>query len=172
MAAKLVNQALVGIHAQAACESIELAHQLGLNTTNGILKELLVNSWGQSKVLDLVMTDYISASQNPDIIPRNDHDKTPLDGNKSSGHIRLTVGEVVHPSVHQDTVHRLARIKSAAPLRNMVKDFNCIQHDIKGSSKYALLERTTSALNIACNQAGLNEAPFAALIDLINNPNK
>jgi 3-hydroxyisobutyrate dehydrogenase-like beta-hydroxyacid dehydrogenase len=29
MAAKLVNQALVGVHAQAACEALSLAQSLG-----------------------------------------------------------------------------------------------------------------------------------------------
>eukprot|EP01031_Cornospumella_fuschlensis_P039893 gene39893-48578_t len=48
MAAKLVNQALVGMHAQAAVEAYQLAKTWGLEDV-AQLRELLQASWGHSK---------------------------------------------------------------------------------------------------------------------------
>lgn len=122
MAVKLVNQALVGMHAQAACEAIRLAESFGLvdaslsadqsaNFANArnvqLLKELLLNSWGQSKVLELVVSDYEQI----------------INGAKSAGSV----------------ADALASAKSAAPLRNMDKDFDCISRDLSkalNSSKF------------------------------------
>lgn len=103
MAAKLINQALVGIHMQAAIEALRLAEKLELRDTK-MLQELLSNSWGQSKVLDLVMNDYNSAKG--------------VSGSFAS------------------TVKRLEESLSPAPLRNMHKDFHCIESEIKGELIY------------------------------------
>lgn len=132
MAAKLVNQALVGIHAQAACEAIKIAYSMQL-TDISKLRALLCNSWGQSKVLDLVMADFVEAA-------------------KESKHL---------PSI----CDRLARQATAAPLRNMDKDFQCI---LQSSSEMLPLVMTTAqSLSAACTpQAGLKDAPFAALLNL------
>jgi 3-hydroxyisobutyrate dehydrogenase-like beta-hydroxyacid dehydrogenase len=62
MAGKLVNQALVCMHAQAACEALHIAQRLGIDDMDlDKLQELLRSSWGQSKVLELVFADYIQA---------------------------------------------------------------------------------------------------------------
>jgi 3-hydroxyisobutyrate dehydrogenase-like beta-hydroxyacid dehydrogenase len=62
MAAKLINQALVGVHAQAACEALYLAEEMNITNIEA-LREMLNTAWGQSKILDLTMTDYIRAQQ-------------------------------------------------------------------------------------------------------------
>ena len=49
-ATKLVNQLLVGAHAAAACEALQLGKQLGLTDLDKLL-DVLGNSWGQSKIL-------------------------------------------------------------------------------------------------------------------------
>ena len=49
-ATKLVNQLLVGAHAAAATEALQMAKQLGLKDFDKLL-EVLANSWGQSKIL-------------------------------------------------------------------------------------------------------------------------
>merc|ERR1712166_930924 len=49
-ATKLVNQLLVGAHAAAATEALQMAKQLGLKDFDKLL-EVLGNSWGQSKIL-------------------------------------------------------------------------------------------------------------------------
>eukprot|EP01035_Chromulina_nebulosa_P021069 gene21069-27299_t len=48
MAAKLVNQALVSMHAAAASEAIYLSKRFGLNDTK-LVAEMLRESWGQSR---------------------------------------------------------------------------------------------------------------------------
>jgi len=63
MAAKLVNQLLVGVHAQAAAEAIALAERMKLDMS--ILSEMLVLSWGHSRVQQLVMNDYIRIQKSP-----------------------------------------------------------------------------------------------------------
>ena len=62
MAAKLINQALVGVHAQAACEALLMAERFNIKGTN-ILLEMLQTSWGQSKLLELTFADYIKAEK-------------------------------------------------------------------------------------------------------------
>lgn len=62
MAAKLINQALVGMHAQAACEALLLAEKFHLENTD-VLLNMLKTSWGQSKLLELTIADYIKARQ-------------------------------------------------------------------------------------------------------------
>lgn len=121
MAAKLVNQALVGVHAQAAVEAITIAQSMGL-TDVAKLKQLLSTSWGQSKVLDLVMADFLTA--------------------EASG-------------------TSLADMKTAAPLRNMQKDFSCIP-----AVGLPLVHGAGQAISTACSN-GLQDAPFAALINLL-----
>jgi hypothetical protein len=74
-AAKLVNQCLVTAHAQAAAEAIHMAESFNLidlgtrkpesNKNTSIEKEqrlieMLTSSWGQSKVLELLLNDYIT----------------------------------------------------------------------------------------------------------------
>jgi 3-hydroxyisobutyrate dehydrogenase-like beta-hydroxyacid dehydrogenase len=105
MAAKLVNQALVGIHAQAACEALKLAERLELTDTKA-LRDLLNSSWGQSKVLDLVFADYEVAKDSCE---------------KSFDSARKVLGSTA----------------SAAPLRNMAKDFLCIEKEIEGTSQFS-----------------------------------
>jgi len=56
MAAKIINQLLVGVHAQAACEALALAEKMSLEVP--LLQEMLASSWGQSRVLELVLADY------------------------------------------------------------------------------------------------------------------
>ena len=60
MAAKLVNQALVGMHVQATCEALTLAERLGL-TDIALLSTMLATSWGQSRLQGIMMLDYIRA---------------------------------------------------------------------------------------------------------------
>ncbi len=138
MAAKLVNQALVGIHAQAACEAIRLAEKLGLEDLVQ-LKELLSASWGQSKILDLVLADFIAARQQ---------------SSNNSFEAALQV---------------LQETKSAAPLRNMDKDFACIEKEISLHSSlnilnsYPLLKDTQEKIHKACAESRLKDAPFASL---------
>lgn len=77
-AAKLVNQCLVTAHAQAAAEAIHMAESFNLidlgTRKKGIgdkglldtkkeerLIAMLSSSWGQSKVLDLLLHDYVTA---------------------------------------------------------------------------------------------------------------
>lgn len=52
MAAKLVNQLLVGVHAQAASEALALAEDLGLTNVEGLL-QLLNSAWGNSVMLQV-----------------------------------------------------------------------------------------------------------------------
>lgn len=59
MAAKLVNQALVAMHAAAAADAVLLAKQFGLEDLQS-LQALLKSSWGQSKILDLALDDLIA----------------------------------------------------------------------------------------------------------------
>lgn len=95
MAAKLINQALVGVHCQTAVEVILLGEKFGLlNDRTGIetLQNLLKASWGQSKILELILADYLIA--------------------KEKG--------FADPYISQ----------SSAPLRNLDKDFGCIQKEI------------------------------------------
>jgi 3-hydroxyisobutyrate dehydrogenase-like beta-hydroxyacid dehydrogenase len=109
MAAKLINQALVGIHAQAAVEALRLAEKLELKDTK-LLQELLNHSWGQSRLLDLTMTDY------------------------------HTVKDL--SSSFDDTLQKIKESSSPAPLRNLYKDFHCIESEIKGNSRDALFIRS------------------------------
>lgn len=60
MAAKIVNQALVGMHAQAACEALALAEKMGI-TDMELLNRLLAASWGQSRIQGIVFDDYVAA---------------------------------------------------------------------------------------------------------------
>jgi hypothetical protein len=53
---KIINQLLVGVHAQAACEALALAEKMSLEVP--LLQEMLASSWGQSRVLELVLADY------------------------------------------------------------------------------------------------------------------
>lgn len=144
MAAKLVNQALVGIHAQAACEAIRLADRLGLKDMAN-LQDLLSSSWGQSKVLELVFADY--NLMNP------------------KGNLTL-----------DQTADRLNKYKSPAPLRNMIKDFECIEKEITCTDKcgdyssFPLTLKTKDNMALACNQMGLRDSPFASLLAV--NPSK
>jgi len=64
MGAKLINQALVSIHAQAASEAIVLAETMGLGLQTPKLLDMLKDSWGQSKILELALQDYINAQKN------------------------------------------------------------------------------------------------------------
>ena len=64
MGAKLINQALVSIHAQAASEAIVLAETMGLGLETPKLLDMLKDSWGQSKILELAFQDYINAQKN------------------------------------------------------------------------------------------------------------
>lgn len=131
MAAKLVNQALVGIHAQAASEALTLAKQFGIKDTQ-LLADMLKNSWGQSKVAELVLDDAIKVAREGAHILRN----------------------------------------TAAPLRNLQKDFACIQQDLKpahtldGHMKLPLTEHTAWAINEAC-ESGLKDSAFISLMDII-----
>lgn len=61
MAAKLVNQALVAMHAQAASEAVCLSSKFGIKDTE-LLQNMLRTSWGQSKVLDLALDDVKQAT--------------------------------------------------------------------------------------------------------------
>lgn len=47
MAAKIINQLLVGVHAQAACEALALAEKMKLDVF--LLQQMLGSSWGQSR---------------------------------------------------------------------------------------------------------------------------
>lgn len=64
MGAKLINQALVSIHAQAASEAIVLAETMGLGLQTPKLLDMLKDSWGQSRILELAFQDYINAQKN------------------------------------------------------------------------------------------------------------
>lgn len=64
MGAKLINQALVSIHAVAASEAIVLAETMGLGLQTPKLLDMLKESWGQSKILELALQDYINAQTN------------------------------------------------------------------------------------------------------------
>ena len=130
MAAKLVNQALVGIHAQAASEAIALADELGLKNESKQLLAMLSNSWGQSRILELALQDYInSKALGPHVIDQ-----------------------------------------SPAPLRNLLKDFDAIQHEIGKStlsgSKMLCTNAATSTIKDACANGKSNGA-FVTLKDLI-----
>lgn len=69
VAAKLVNQLLVGVHAQVASEAISLAEDLGLTDVNALL-QLLNSAWGNSVMLQVITlshrthTHYIVVSNN------------------------------------------------------------------------------------------------------------
>ena len=130
MAAKLVNQTLVGIHAQAASEAIALADELGLKDETKQLQAMLSNSWGQSKILELALQDYMnSKAMGPQILDQ-----------------------------------------SAAPLRNLLKDFDAIQHEIDESrldgSKMLCTNATANTIKEAC-AAGKSNSAFVTLKDLI-----
>lgn len=112
MAAKLVNQALVGVHAQAACEAILLAEALGIKNLPA-LREVLGASWGQSRILDLVMNDYIAAKNE---FP---HSKNPA----------------------KEAIAKLSAIKSSAPLKNLDKDFSCIAVEVEEGSGELKIEQ-------------------------------
>jgi NAD-binding of NADP-dependent 3-hydroxyisobutyrate dehydrogenase len=150
MAAKLVNQALVAMHAQAASEALVLAEGMGLTNsaqTTTLLAEMLQCSWGQSKVGELVLADYI-ATQN--------HEK----------------------GFECDTIR-----KSAAPLRNLAKDLDCVMKELPARSDGAsvgvsngssdaksvpVLGVTRDAITKACSaEAGLKDSAFVSLIELL-----
>lgn len=144
-AAKLINQALVGIHALAACEALKLAEKWEVEDVQA-LKDILQVSWGQSKVLELVMLDYMVASERVDSVDVN----------------------VI--------IDELSKSSSAAPLRNMEKDFNCITSAIlkaDGSrdekmTAFPLTNAANAKISAACSDAeGLKDAPFAALLKLL-----
>jgi 3-hydroxyisobutyrate dehydrogenase-like beta-hydroxyacid dehydrogenase len=99
MAAKLINQALVGVHAQAAVEAIRMANKLDLKDT-ALLKDLLAASWGQSKILDLVLNDYNT--------------------------VQSTSSSLA------ETMEKIRSTASPAPLRNLYKDFHCIEVEVSG----------------------------------------
>jgi 3-hydroxyisobutyrate dehydrogenase-like beta-hydroxyacid dehydrogenase len=151
--AKLINQALVGIHALAACEAIKLAEKWGLTNIDQ-LNDMLQNSWGQSRILDLVMKEYLQAqfeifhSQNLDV------------------------------SKFADVYSKLAQSNSPAPLRNMNKDFQCINNDLQTSNQnfdedmkqdLLLTKIAGSTIAKACsdNSPNLTNAPFASLVHLL-----
>jgi 3-hydroxyisobutyrate dehydrogenase len=125
MAAKLINQALVGVHAQAACEVLFLAEEMGINNTE-TLREMLGTAWGQSKILDLTMMDYIKGQK---------------EGWQSLDN-------------------------SAAPLRNLYKDFKCVLQNQTKQDKFPLIESTSSFIADACDEKkrGLQNSAFVALI--------
>lgn len=138
MAAKLINQALVSVHAQAASEALVLAHKMGLAGQIEMLLEMLKCSWGQSKVLEGTFADYIAAQREPQRWERLDH--------------------------------------SPAPLRNLLKDLDCVKMDLNaeagsdsdeaGKIVLPLTEASQSAIKKAC-ESGLNNSAFASLVDMM-----
>jgi 3-hydroxyisobutyrate dehydrogenase len=132
MAAKLVNQALVVMHAAAAADALHLASQFELDDL-GSLKALLASSWGQSKILDLALDDLIAC-------------KGDREGLKNS----------------------------RAPLRNLLKDVDCIAKDIQASSgqgdyksmQLKTLANAQSAIEDACAN-GFQDAAFISLMERI-----
>lgn len=139
MAAKLVNQALVGIHAQAASESIYLAKKFGIQDIS-LLGEMLRQSWGHSKILELCIKDTLTA-MSPD----------------------------------GDEILK----KTKAPLRNVRKDLQCVEEDLKsilplGSDnliRLPLLREANHAISFAC-ESGFDNSAFVSLIKLIERDTK
>lgn len=149
-AAKLINQTLVGIHALAACEALRMAKHWNLQEIE-LLKQMLSISWGQSKVLDLVLADYLEVVQ-----------QTPSFNQSSQ---------------LNDLLKAIAHKSTGAPLRNMEKDFNCIVQALpvmnKGKEEnqgmsYPLTKITDSMIKSACtSEKGLKDAPFLGLFNLL-----
>jgi len=136
MGAKLVNQALVGMHVQASVEALHMAGCLGLTDSpedTQRLLDMLSVSWGQSKVLEGTFADYIKAQRHP----------------KGFESVLTT--------------------QSPAPLRNLNKDFACIQAEILKSDKVFLpvTNITSQSIERACNEKGLADASFVSLIELL-----
>ena len=139
MAAKLINQALVGVHALAASEAIYMAESFGIDSVENIstLKEMLHASWGQSKVLELCLDDYIKA-------------KT------------LGSNEVLS--------------KTAAPLRNLRKDFSCIERDVTtATNNKDILNKVLHLVGTAnksfdeAKNIGLDDSAFVSLVQLLES---
>ena len=179
-AAKLVNQALVCMHAQAACEALFLAEKVGLSKSpedTARLLSMLKASWGHSKVLELVLQDYI-------------------------GSYVVDSEGTVRPSMEVEGVRN-----SVAPLRNLAKDLECVMREVGGgggeegsgsgsgvgagtgtgagaeagagagarvddSARLPLLSATSAALTTACGERGLKDSAFVSLLELITDQKK
>lgn len=57
MSAKLINQMLVTVHAQAACEALRLAELYNMSSIEQ-LQAMLDVSWGNSRMISHVFRDY------------------------------------------------------------------------------------------------------------------
>ena len=124
MAAKIVNQALVGMHAQAACEALALAEGMGLADVE-LLNRLLGASWGQSRIQGIVFDDYVAAKKGQ-------------------------WGSLDRPS--------------AAPLRNLDKDFGCVLAAAGPGLSLPLAEATQRSIRQAC-ETGRRDGPFVGLVE-------
>ncbi len=141
MAAKLINQTLVGIHAQAAVEVIFLAEQMDI-TDISELKALLSTSWGQSKILDLLLQDYIDMKTKlqQSINLSVDSKTTNNTHTSSSNNTNTTNNSSSNNTTQVDLLwDNILRANSAAPLRNMKKDFECIQKEVDLLTKGELI---------------------------------
>jgi hypothetical protein len=185
MGAKLINQALVCVHAQVAAEAIIMAQVLGLDSEPSFtaLRSMLQDAWGQSTVLDLALADVCAA------MPRSTHEMNTENGNGNAGegatkhsvrahHPQDERNVNGHSSALRASLHALALSKSAAPLRNLHKDIDIVCSEMGGDAdaddasslprKLPTILAAQSAIREACSPGGgLKDAPFVALAQLI-----
>lgn len=143
MAAKLVNNALVTAHAQCAVEALLMAERLGLiESTDQIqtLTEMLKTSWGQSKVFELVASDYISSIT-------NNHDRSALRSFPTQAPLRNLQKDM-------DCVIHDLKNTFGEPSDSIVR------------RSFPIFQTTYDCLDRACSEDnyGLANSPFAALL--------
>ena len=186
-AAKLVNQCLVTAHAQAAAEAIHMAESLDLidlgklenNDCSDEVKcvnlerekrliKMLSASWGQSRVLELLLNDYVTA-------------KTSLGEPAAS-----RPSDMFPPSgaplrnLHKDMQCAMSDLGEVLSSRPRVHQESATSDDCFGrvhvSDEFPVFTKSASQVAIACSgksETGLRDlssGPFLSLIELLRPP--